>query len=188
MMKNNSHQLPDFDSIVGDDLARTVLTDLNLMPSAWGVPEDEQRRILYRRLTIRAASNLEDPNWPAYQNQGVVTFSADAFGSGQLSRDQLLATLLHEVGHWVNVLPYADIFIVEMKKSGADQSTKPANRDELYADDYARHCGYSDHLKTCLYLLMAARQSFRINSTRERIARLEANEQPLLLNLAPLPN
>ncbi len=168
MVKNDPQQVVNFDSIVGDDLARTLLTNLNLMPSAWNVPEDEQRRILHRGLTIRAVNNLEDPNWPAYENHGVVTFSADAFVSGKLSRNQLRATLLHEVGHRVNPLPDMEAMIAELSKVGADQATKPANRDELYADDYARHCGANEPLKTALLQLMTIRESFRIQSTRDR--------------------
>lgn len=187
-MTNNTHQVADFDSIVGDDLAQEILTDLNLMPSEWNIPDDEQRRILHRGLTIRVVHNLDESNWPAFENQGVLTFSADAFVSGELSRDQLLAVILHEVGHRVNPLTYMDAMIAELAKAGADQATKAANRDELYADDYARHCGYSAHLKTGLNLLMALRESFRTQSTRERIARLETDVQPLLLNLTHLPN
>lgn len=187
MNTKNDSCPPPFNSIVRDEFTQSILVKVNLMPSEWGLPEDEQPRILHRGLTIRAEPDLNDPNWPAFEDSGVVTFSSDAFVSGDFSREQLLAILLHEVGHWVNPLLYMASFIAEMDKSGADQSTKPANRDELYADDYARHCGYSHDLKISLDLLIATRQSFRINSTRERIARLEADEKPLLLNLTPLP-
>lgn len=194
MNTKNDSCPPPIDSIVKDEITRSVLEELNLMPSDWGLPEDEQLRILHRGLTIRAEPDLNDPNWPAFENSGVVTFSSNAFVTGAFSREQLLAILLHEVGHRVNPSPKvdddpysADLYVDALLKLDLDQKTKPANRDELYADHYARHCGYSDHLEDGLRLMYEIRENFRIQSTRERIARLEADERPLLLNLTPLP-
>ena len=178
----------DFDAIVENDLARETLTDLDLMPSAWDLPEDEQRRILHRGVSLLALPTLDDSNWPVFENNGLVTFAADAFVSSGLSRDQAIATLLHEIGHRVNPLPYMEAITAELSKIGADQATKPPNRDELFADDYVRHCGYSKHLLSALRLLTAEHESFQTRSTTDRITRLESDGQPRLLNLTPLPN
>lgn len=185
MMKNNSHLAAGLDSIVEDDSTRKVLENLNLMPSSWVFTEDEQRRILSQNIIIRTNEELEDPHWPSFVNHRCVIFSSNAFLSGQFTREQLLAILLHEVGHVVNPLDAIDEYLTSLSKIGANQATKPANLDELYADDYVRHCGYSNHLSSGLRKLSEVREVFRIQSVRDRVARIEVDERPLLLNLKP---
>jgi hypothetical protein len=199
-MTNNTHQVADFDSIVGDDLARTVLTDLNLMPSAWGLPEVEQQRILNQNLKLWLVHNLSRTPARHLANRVPprkprVEISQLFLESTHYELNEKRATIIHEVGHEVNPPPKVtspepkvessvDQITEYMHASSREaQITKDADIDELYADDYARYCGLQHALRSALHKLYDVEEDFKTTSTLQRIARLERHDTPLLLNL-----
>lgn len=199
-MTNNTHQVADFDSIVGDDLARAILTEFNLMPSAWNLPEDEQRRIVNQDLKLCLVQNLSGTPARHLANrvpprQPRVEISKQFLESTCYDLDEKRATIIHELGHEVNPPP-KEISSKQKDENSVDQIaeymhsssreaqiTKDAEVDELYADDYARYCGLQGELHSALRKLHEQEVSFKSNSTLQRIARLECHTTPLLLNL-----
>lgn len=201
MMTNNTHQVADFDSIVEDEISRQILASANLRSSSWNLPDIEMMRILVSGLRIKIEERLASKNWPACvdRHKKIVYVARDFLELENFTQEEKLATILHEIGHIVNREPedpqitdktqedcIADLFLALREQD--NPSDTPAGISELYADDYARYCGFSDQLGSGLRLLYEIRRNFQIQSTRERIARLEADERPLLLNLIPLPN
>lgn len=201
MMTNKTHQIADFDSIVGDENSWQILASANLCPSSWNLPDLEMTRIFVSGLRIRIEKKLASKNWPAFvdRHKKIVYVARDFLELENITQEEKLATILHEIGHIVNREPedsqitdktqedcIANLFLALREQD--NPSDTPAGISELYADDYARYCGFPDHLGSGLRLLYEISNNFQIQSTRERIARLEADERPLLLNLIPLPN
>jgi len=200
MNTKNDSCPPPIDSIVQDEFTRSVLEELNLMPSSWSLPEDEQRRIVTQNLKLYLVKNLSGTPARHAANrvsprQPKIEISKEFLESASYGVDEKRATIIHELGHEVNppaneisskpmIGTSADEIADYMQASSSEsQVTKDADIDELYADDYARYCGLQDALRSALYKLYEQEESFKSNSTLQRIARLECHETPLLLNL-----
>ena len=196
MMKNKSHQVADFDSIVGDETSRQILASANLLPSSWNLPDLEVKRILGSGLRIKIEDYLGGINWPACANRSgnFVGIARDFLESESFSPKEGLAVFVHEIGHIMNPEPgqkrYADMTESERMDlySGAMRPTDaPAGISELYADDYARYCDLDQALESGLQRLRDEYPDLFDNQvTIARLARIESGCEPEL-NLLNTP-
>jgi hypothetical protein len=194
MINHETHDEEDFDSIIGDDEGRTILTGLNLLPSSWGLPFGEQKRILGSGLMLNVTTELPERNWPACADctGNNVRIARDFLESELFTRDEKLATIIHDVGHIVNPEPAEEHWTEKPEVERTDgyleamaPNEAPVAVTELYADDYARHCGLRAELQSALKNLKLVSHRFCSTSTGERIRRIE-DAEPLRLNLRPL--
>lgn len=162
----------DFDTcvLVNSD----ILKNAGLMPSVWGLPAGEPARI------CKAGIGLVPATWPGFKwtpsghnhIKHLVVFDTLYLRTEAIGCHEFRAFLLHEIGHVIN--PPKDSY---MAKSCVH---------EYYADDYVRHCGFSEDLTNCLEVLRRLDPiSFDSDLTMQRIRRIRDNE-PLLLNLSPI--
>lgn len=194
MMTNKTHQVADFDSIVEDENSWQILASANLCPSSWNLPDLEMTRIFVSGLRIKIEEKLASKNWPACANrdENLVKVSQDFLDLGNFTQEEKLATILHEIGHIVNREPedlqitdktqedcIADYFLA--LKEQDNPSDTPAGISELYADDYARHCGLVDSLRGVLQSLREGYPDlFENQVTRDRLTRIDSGCDPVL--------
>lgn len=183
MMTNKTHQLADFDSIVEDETSRQILVSANLLPSEWRLPVVEEGRILALGVKISAQVKLRG-EWPACYvgAENLIEVANDFLESGDFGRDEKIATMLHEAGHAVEAIQSklvekrdvkigANPYLKAMNRCYGDDRNAIALEEELFADDFARHCGFKEALHSVLLTLE--------NIDPQRIKRIEENE-PIL--------
>lgn len=194
LMKNKEKlEEEDFDSIVIDKLTKDLLAKLGLMPSAWSIQENERKRILDSKLQIAATVDLAAKNWPACADCKVrkIMIGQDFLENDGFTTTEKAAIMFHEIGHIVNPAPPEASTIsksgdewMEDYLSAMDPGRSPASPSELYADDYARHCGFHEALISVLKKLREQKESFKTESILQRIERVESSVGPLLQNLS----
>jgi hypothetical protein len=164
----------DFDSIVV--VNSPILRRLGIMPSQWRIEGIERARITQGRVGLIPVT-WPGMNWtPSIHEyrQHFVIFDTLHLINGSISKDELVAFLMHEIGHVVNRPPSTTLALMG---GNPDES-------EFYADDYARHCGLGAELGACLKTLCVIDpQGFGDPVIQRRICRIESNEK-LLLNLS----
>lgn len=187
MMTNNTHQVADFDTIIGDEVSRILLSDSDLMPATWGIQDAEKHRIQDAGLYLVVVPELKGTRWPASIRGMTAEIDVNAIRSGFLTREHWVALILHEFGHRLNPPlkqaepPYSiDVVHRVLERQSEDQTQKAASKDECNADDYVRHCGFEGALYSGLITLQRSVPSFQTQSTIDRIKRIEENE-PLTL-------
>jgi hypothetical protein len=194
MMKNNTHQVADFDSIVEDGTSLQILASADLVPSSWNFPDLEVERILGSGLRIKIKEKLADKNWPACVNRDekIVNVAPDFLELENFTQEEKLATIVHEIGHIVNPEPeglqitdktqddrIAD-YLGALKEQDKPSDT-PAGISELYADDYVRHCDLTDSLRVALQRLCEEYPNYFENQvTRDRLTRIDSGCAPVL--------
>lgn len=144
------------DDIVVGATAKSWLRSKNLLPSTWGLPTEEIQRISQTgiRLTMMypPASVLKlQPN--PLKDVGaasMIIFDANTFGGVQLTREEKIATLLHEMGHVFHDLSPKKSDIGALKVEEYVSAMDGQNESENAADDYARKLGYGEHIATSL--------------------------------------
>jgi hypothetical protein len=135
-----------FDDAVLTKAAKTWLGQHNAMPSTWNLDEQELQRWLQAGVRISIfnspACNIpvdtrQVAPSPQLQLALVDAYRIDGWVTEHgFTREELIATILHEIGHAVNRPEYR------------------MESDEFWADDYSRHCGYEDHLRSALEKLI----------------------------------
>ena len=157
---------PFIDSIVFTGQAKAWLHKYDLMPSTWNLDQTESTRISTAGLALTIFSSpactipLGDVRHTISPLAHIVVLDAKQIEKWiteiSFTREETIATCLHEVGHVVNEQPY------ELES------------EEFWADDYARHCGYENQLETALEKLTKLDPSyFDTDNTKERIKRIQ---------------
>lgn len=174
------------DDIVIGERARLWAEENKLFPSAWALPPLEVERILGSGLRITCfqspATALNIPINP-FKNAAslkLVIFDILRFGEQRLSRAEVIAVLLHEIGHVVNIPQWKLGDLVDFQAVIQERSKEGI--PEFEADDYARHCGYAQHALSGLEKTVALEpREFDSPLARRRIERLR-NDEPVILN------
>jgi len=168
---SGSSPLSSIDDIVFTTEAKKWHAKHDLMPSAWRLDETELTRIRNSGVAISTFNSpactipLDDVSVLVSPLRHIVISDSKRIdrwmAEGLFLRDEVIATLLHEIGHVVNRLPVRYW----------------SESEEFWADDYARHCGFGDALLTGLgKLIVLERGDFDKPNTHDRIARIAAEE------------
>jgi len=179
-MANKTHQVADFDSIVGDETSQQILASANLLPSDWRLPGYETSRILALGVKIGVVPTVRGA-WPACYvgADKQIEIAGDFLNAEDFGRDETIATMLHEFGHAVHafrsqpskqrdVKEVVDSYLGDLEHLFGDNRKKMALDEEFFADDYARHCGFDDALHSALVKLD--------NISPERVTRIEESQ------------
>ena len=149
----------------------------SLLPSSWALPPSEETRIIKSNIRLKV---LDSPaaSWVVTaETAAVVIVNPEYLGPGKLSKQEFVAMILHELGHLLNQ-PNR-----HYSPDAVYSSVDAKNWDEFWADDYARHCGKSADLQSCLSTLaIIDKTRFENDGTQRRIERIQGKE-PQLLNL-----
>jgi hypothetical protein len=165
MSTSDTHR--SIDSIVFTAQAKTWLCKHEIMPSTWNLHHDEYDRILSAGLALTIFNTpactipLADVQQRIPNLQNLILIDSRCIDGpddkGLLAREEVIATLLHEIGHVVNPAPTTDAY-----------------NEEGWADDYARHCGYEASLVIALSKLRASGDSESLNGQMQlRIDRIQ---------------
>jgi hypothetical protein len=161
-----------------------------VLPDSWDIPDQEKERIKNSNIgvttIISPASILNvDENRPLDNLCHLVVLNVPILVDAFDNERQFISSILHEVGHAIN-LPKPrtgnDLYVYKMETSEA--GTSLPTDDEVYADDYARFCGYGDDFAEALSL-MRERGEYGFDSLaiQTRIDRLRNPNEKLQLNL-----
>lgn len=177
-----------FDQIVVGSHTVAFLKNRGLLPSDWKLPSGEETRILTAAVRITSISSpatkvsYNTNPFKMMDSLNLVIFSSAEFDAASLTPQEIVAALLHEIGHVLNVPrrnpastdKVAEEYVAEMVR-------KEQGSDELEADDYVRYCGYGDKLIACLEKFAGHdKKGFTSSLTQKRIARLKSDEKLIL--------
>jgi hypothetical protein len=141
----------------------------NLLPSQWGLSQTEIERIWQSGVAISLANSpactipLSDICRAIPKLTHVITLDSKSLeawlSDGSFTRKEVIATLLHEIGHVVNERPYTHM-----------------DSEEFWADDYARHCGNGLQLAEALEkLIKFDPEHFDHDMNHQRLIKLSWN-------------
>jgi hypothetical protein len=136
-------------SIIKSGTTHNLLKRHDILPDSWDVPDEEKTRIISSDIGVLSifspAANLAvTPKYQIDKVKNLITFNASLLEGSVISSRQIVSIILHEIGHILNMpkpRPITD-YIYFMARSTSGTSV-PAD-EEIYADDYARHCGYGN--------------------------------------------
>lgn len=172
--------------ILGGDSARWLQAH-QLAPSDWKLDNTEAQRILSAQIRLFVFhSPVFDldlrPNEFGLAFVGhLICFDAALVKTqsgnsdktecnGILTKEGAIATILHEIGHTVNRWQPPTNPAERLNAQGA----RGKYAFEFDADDYARHCGFGDHLANALEALLNARlPHFGGEGNQQRIQRIK---------------
>lgn len=182
-----SESIQTLDTIVLDGSSDVWLKKHQLAPSTWNLDAREVQRILAAKVGLFVfhsplfALDLR-PNAAGHAFAGHLIFCDARLVQMQpgipsnpaterlLSREEAIAMILHEIGHRINRWhPPRDPAerMIETKRRGKFAV-------EFDADDYARHCGFGDHLANGLQKLgRSGLPHFDAEVNRQRIGRIK---------------
>ena len=172
------------DSIVVFKSTRFWLHQRNLLPSKWEIRPDKHARILASSVGITVyntpASCLPVSELIRRSIQFLVVFDPSLYDTNVLTARQQIASFLHEIGHIVNP-PRKESIDIDgtMKAVGLMEC-------EVYADDYARYCGYgADFAEALEAMQVHSPKTFSGTAIDRRIQRIRTDpgNANLYLNL-----
>lgn len=173
------------DDIVVGSTAKTWLSKQGLLPSSWGLESAEMKRILISkvRLTISCSPasvlHLSENTAAAIAGAHLVILDANSHDSGFLTRREVIAVALHEIGHVVNSPP--ENVPMSVQSIASDMERKAKGTAELEADDYARHCNYGAELTTSMEKYRKAGDAKFLTALADRrLKRIQDQEPPTL--------
>ena len=142
-----------------------------ISPLKWAISETEQGRIASANIGVTffcgGATTVTMSRFPDRQSiEHLVVLDYELFNDGLLSGDQVVAMLLHEIGHIVNIPDPANY------KSLLEYRW----HQELFADYYAFYCGYGNAFSQALKCLRD-RKAFGFVSP-EVDSRIESSASP----------
>ena len=157
----------------------------SIMPSQWNLSPEEAKRITSAGIHI-TVYNTPASCLPLVQPieaglRYLIVVDPAPLDSGKLTPKQMIATLLHEIGHVVNP-PIKGIFDPDYYL----MQLKGVKEDEVFADDYARHCGYGADFADALECMKQQEPgTFDTDAVKYRIDQIRTEAQ-VYLNLLPL--
>jgi hypothetical protein len=145
-----------FDEIVIGSSAKQWLKAKNLLPSSWAlqVGQEESIKNAGVRLTIMysPASVLKlQPNpLKDVDAARLIIVDVNAFDNPKLTREEKIATVLHEIGHVFHELALQKSMIDALKTGQYVAEMNSATENENAADDYACQNGFGRHVASGL--------------------------------------
>lgn len=156
----------------------------SIMPAQWNLPPKEARRLADSSIRIsvynKPASCLPLAKPIEEGLKHLIVVDPAPLSSGLFTPRQMIASLLHEIGHVVNA-PVPGVLNGEFHLHMIGVA-----EEEVFADDYARHCGYGADFANALEVMIQVEpQTFKNEAVKIRIERIRSNAQ-VYLNLLPL--
>jgi len=179
MMRNNTHQVADFDFIVGNETSRQSLAEAKILPSDWELTDENCGNIIALGTKINVVSKVRGI-WPACYvgAENLIEVAEDFLKVETICCREKIATILHEVGHAFFAFrkktaePSCDSgrnsYLRAMDQYFGNDRNMNALEEEFFADDFARFCGFAEALHAILRKLDQI--------APERISRIEKNE------------
>lgn len=156
----------------------------SIMPTQWNLSVEEAQRIVAAGVRISIYNTPASCLPLAMPIEGglkhLIVVDPALLDSGKFAPRHMIASFLHEIGHAVNP-PIKGSF-------GWDymMHLNQVNEDEIFADDYARHCGNGIDFAEALDLMRQFEpRSFDTKAVEYRIERIRSNAQ-VYLNLLPI--
>jgi hypothetical protein len=179
MSSNTSHGWTIDDIVIGNSAA-SWLRGRSLLPSSWGLKNEVAERIkdAVIRLTIMysPASILKlQPN-PLKDLivANLVIIDANAFEHPDFTREESIATMLHEIGHVFHDLKPKPSVLDALKTSHYVAPMNTKAESENAADDFACEVGYGKHVASGLKTLTRIMpDKFDNDEVKARIKRME---------------
>jgi hypothetical protein len=184
----------DVETILENAATKETLAKADLSPSSWKLPNLEMTRMTSIQLKLEVIHDLPRKNWPACVdlNDRRVKIAQDFLNLRSFTREEKLATIVHEIGHIVNPEPADRLdgskaeaervasYLDDLKRQENPQ-TAPAGIGEFFADDYARHCGLTNPLRAALQRLRTDYPDFfNTQATCDRLSRIDSGSDPEL--------
>jgi hypothetical protein len=170
----------NIDDIVIGSKAKQWLTERQLLPSTWGFQEGQEKSLEKTgiRLTIMysPASVLKlQPNpLKDVDAARLVIVDANAFDNPKLTREEKIATMLHEIGHVFHELAPKKSIIDALKTGQYVAEMNSVSESENAADDYACQIGYGNHIASGLEKLAEIYpDKFSTDEVKARIKRMK---------------
>ena len=180
------------DDLIIGDTAKGLLRASCLLPSSWGIPAAEWPRIKAQNIfitvtTLPAGTLLVKNRLKGIDDPKLVMIELSRVRNHELTQQEVVAMILHEIGHIVNPPPAATLGTTDDVADMLAGGRTTAQRQELFADDYARHCEKGEAVASGLERLMALQPNeFSNQDVRRRIQRIRVGEH-VNRNLAPIP-
>lgn len=160
------------DEIVGTKDARTFLMKHEILPSQWGLTQLETDRIGKSGVRIVIFNAPASVDMFPTTGSCLMILDAGPLNQGLITAKMQIGIILHELGHLVNPPPNDTDTYVSCMGGGA------SSEDEIFADDYALHCGYGREFAEALKLMSEQGiYGFDSPGVRKRIERLEQKLQ-----------
>ena len=152
------------------------MSDHGIELQSWSIPNAEVQRINEASIEIQITNTSTDPVADTYRDTSrnifIIKINTTYLDGNQITPEQQIGIILHEIGHRLNPAPYSAARVMN------------ASEDcELYADYYAHYCGYGEHFADALEKMKIGKVSgFTSQEVTNRITTLR-NQPPCLLNL-----
>lgn len=167
----------NIDDIVIGTYSRAWLDKRNLLPSTWGIDKGAIERIRETniRLTVMysPASVLTLRPNPLHDLEAtaIVLIDANIFENPKLTREENIATMLHEIGH---VLDESKPRAAAVPAHNPSNYMAAAQEKENAADDFACQAGYANQIASGLKKLAEMMpEKFANELVKTRIERME---------------
>ena len=156
------------------------LTENGISPSQWNLDPEEVSRIISAGVALKISFCpvfIYDLSEHQRGRGKIIFFDSTLLEKPLISQDEAVAAILHEIGHTVNRFKSKhqagpEFFMEHMKRKDNPCA------DEFDADDYARHCGYGEHLANGLQKIIDSGQpGFNTPVNHNRIKRIRDNEE-----------
>ena len=180
------------DELLVTNAARKLFTLRGILPSTWAIPSDEKTRLSQSPIGIAifnspaSVLNLDISPIPP-RVRFLIVIDGGPLHAETITPQEQIGVLLHEFGHHVNPPPKPTDDAALIASWGRLASgSNHLSEDELFADDYARHCGFGFHFANAMEKMKnIGVPGFDHPSIDERIGLLRTTSEPRL-NLAPL--
>lgn len=185
-MSNHNPASWTIDDIVFGNSAKNWLGSKGIVPSSWGLDEPKVERIKGSnvRLTIMCSPASEVPLTPNplkdLESVNLVMLDANIFskkddeGKGIFTKEEIIAAILHEIGHAVYDMKPKMSRIDALKTGHYVAHMNSEAEAENAADDFAHEMGFGKHVASGLNTLARIMpEKFNNEEVRERIKRME---------------
>lgn len=169
------------DDIVIGSSARSWLNRKNLLPSKWGLDQYHAEKIKNAniRLTLMyspaSVLSLAPNPLDGLAEVRLVVIDANAFEHPKLTREENIATMLHEIGHVFDDMQPKQSLVDALKAGNYNATTRSPVQRENAADDFAREAGFGQHIASSLRKFVEIHpEKFANAGIDERIRRMEA--------------
>ena len=171
--------------ILVTNAARALFNKFGITPDSWNIPESERERICKSGVGIAVsytpASVMDLKTSPIPPEvSALIIIEGTPLLEEFITPPEQIGMVLHELGHHLNAPPAArsgmDAWVQALSKPEIDLG-------ELYADDYARHCGYGAEFRSAMIKFReGGRFGFDGEEIGRRIGKL-GEDRELMFNL-----
>lgn len=127
-----------------------LLEKRQLQPCEWNLPEHAIQEISGLESFTITVAQLDKSSWPAQKKCSNIFISEDFISDDHYRGDEILATVLHEIGHLV--FP-ENLFVSEVSGYLEVLNGNTHDQNEFVADDFVKRSGFGKSLISCLVKL-----------------------------------